>query len=246
LGFTQDDVDIIYEIFVTELVSTGKVKVVDRNSFDKIMAEQKFQSSDWSDSEKVASLGRALNANSIVRGQLSKLGEQLLLTVSVLDVNTAQILASSRAQFKTVEEVLTKMNPLAKDIVGKLPPLALENNFIGRWQSNVTHEGKDFRCILEFKTDGTIVIERYDTVGGNLTGTGLYSLGELYNKTILIFTLFLNGSAEHATLKRDNLFYGFDRQKNSFSFSDRDGLLYFNSPRYQVASGYYRTFFRLQ
>lgn len=43
---TQDEADAITELFITELVSTGKVSVVDRANFDKIVKEMKFQASD--------------------------------------------------------------------------------------------------------------------------------------------------------------------------------------------------------
>lgn len=150
-GFTKDEADVIYELFVSELVTNGQVKVVDRNSFDKIMAEMKFQVSDWSDSTKVAQLGRALNANSIIRGQLMKLSDQLIITASLLDINTAQILSSSRIQLKSIDEIFGKIPGLVKEMVAKIPkPIP---NIVGKWGV------QDNPVILEFKTDGTFVLE---------------------------------------------------------------------------------------
>jgi TolB-like protein len=120
-GFTNDEAEVIYELFTTDLVSTGKVTVVDRNSFDKVMAEMNFQDTDWSDSDKVARLGKALNAKSIIRGQLMKLGDQMVITVNIIDIKTALILSSARAQFKEINDIFSRMTTLANTVVGKVP-----------------------------------------------------------------------------------------------------------------------------
>jgi TolB-like protein len=85
------------------------------------MAEMKFQSSDWSDSDKVAKLGVALNANSIIRGQLMKLSDQLIITTSILDIKTTQILSSSRVQLKSIDEIFNKLPELVKQMIANLP-----------------------------------------------------------------------------------------------------------------------------
>ena len=46
-GFTQNDADVIYELFITELGRTKGIKVVDRGVFDKIMSQMQFENSDW-------------------------------------------------------------------------------------------------------------------------------------------------------------------------------------------------------
>jgi TolB-like protein len=133
-GFTHDDAEAIYELFTRDLVSTGKVNVVDRNSFNKIMAEMKFQTADWPDGGKVARLGNALNAGSIIRGQLMKLGDQLVITVNILDINTAWIQSSSQAQFREVNEAFDRISPLVNTVVGKLldpyPGFDIRNNAV--------------------------------------------------------------------------------------------------------------------
>jgi TolB-like protein len=120
-GFTKDDAEAVYELFVGELAVSGPVKVVDRTSFDKIMTEMKFQQSDWADSQKVAQLGKAMNANSIIRGQLMPLGGKLVITASILDINTAQILSSSRLQLNDIGEVFDKIPVFVQDITKNLP-----------------------------------------------------------------------------------------------------------------------------
>ncbi|MBD5441941.1 MAG: hypothetical protein HDR34_00805 [Treponema sp.] len=117
---TQDKADAITELFITELVSTGKVSVVDRANFDKIVKEMKFQASDWSDSAKTTALGNAANAQLISRGQIIKLGSKLYLSSSIIDVKNAKVLASTRDQFNSLDDVFGLLGNFAKNTVAGL------------------------------------------------------------------------------------------------------------------------------
>ena len=56
-------------MYRAELVSTGKVYVVDRDNFNKLLKEMNFQAGDWADSEKNIRLGAASGASVISRGK---------------------------------------------------------------------------------------------------------------------------------------------------------------------------------
>jgi TolB-like protein len=120
-GFTKDDADVVYELFVGELAATASVNVVDRNSFDKIMAEMQFQQSHWTNGNRVAEFGRALGANSIIRGQLMSRGGRPVITANVLDINTGRILSSSSLQLNNLGELFGRMPGFVRDIVKGLP-----------------------------------------------------------------------------------------------------------------------------
>ena len=49
---TGDDVESITELFIAELARQSGVRVVDRTSLDRVLTEMRFQSTDWSDSQK--------------------------------------------------------------------------------------------------------------------------------------------------------------------------------------------------
>jgi TolB-like protein len=178
-GFTQDEADVITELFIIELAAAGTVKVVDRGSFDKIMGEMKFQTSDWSDSGKVAQFGKALNANSFIRGQMMKLGDQLVITASIVDVNTTQILSTSKMELAGIKEVTAKLPAFVQGIVRNLPkppPPQRKNYFVGKWRAVFTEPKGDrikkkhrlpfqpLVCILDIRENGQIFIERYDII----------------------------------------------------------------------------------
>jgi TolB-like protein len=132
-SLSKDDADAITELFISALVSDGTVKVVDRKSFDTIMAEMKFQASDWTDSDKVARLGKALNANSIIQGSVMTLAGQSAITTTILDLNTAQIISSSTLRMNSLNEVFDKLPAFVKDLMGNLPkPRVTEEYKIGQ------------------------------------------------------------------------------------------------------------------
>jgi len=120
-GVTNDDANAITELFVSELVSNRTVRVVDRSSFDKIIAEMQFQATDWTDSNKVARLGEALNANSIIRGTVMSLAGQTAVTTYILNINTAEIISTSTLRMGSMIEVFDKMPAFVRDLMKNLP-----------------------------------------------------------------------------------------------------------------------------
>ena len=114
---TKDEAEAITELFISELVSTGKVNVVDRANFDKVIAEMKFQNSDWSNSEKTVSLGNAVNANLVIRGKIMKVGSSMYLSSTVIDLNTANVLSSAREQFNSIDDIFGLLTKYANQTI---------------------------------------------------------------------------------------------------------------------------------
>ena len=119
-GVAQDEAEVITELFTAEYANTGSASVVDRNSFDKIKTQLSFQSSDWSNADKVAQLGKALNANHVVVGQLLKFRGQIITTIKIIDVNTTTILASYTEKVKDIEKLLDKLPEICKELSNKV------------------------------------------------------------------------------------------------------------------------------
>jgi TolB-like protein len=96
---TRDDAESITELFMAELAKQNGVRVVDRTSLDRVVAEMRFQTSDWSNSQKTAQLGAALNAEFLVRGQINQLGSQVSVAITALDIKTLEVVSSSTQTF---------------------------------------------------------------------------------------------------------------------------------------------------
>ncbi|MDE7382892.1 MAG: hypothetical protein K2M99_03265 [Treponemataceae bacterium] len=130
-GVPQEEVDVVYRMFLSEFVRTGKCSVVDRSSFDKIKAQQNFQLSDWSNNDKVAKLGKALNANVVVTGQAMKFRAQVMLIVQILDVNSTEIISSSDERVGDVDELFNKFPAMCRELTKNLtkPQNAVAGNY---------------------------------------------------------------------------------------------------------------------
>ena len=120
-GLSQDQAESVTELFVAELVAVRTIRVVDRNNLDKIMAEMRFQASDWADSNRVAELGRMTGADSLIRGTVMSLAGQIVITATMLDINSAEILSSSTLRMQRINEVFDKLPPFVGEMVRKLP-----------------------------------------------------------------------------------------------------------------------------
>lgn len=119
-GVPQEEVDVVYRMFLSEFVRTGKCTVVDRSSFDKIKAQQNFQLSDWSNNDKVAKLGKALNANVVVTGQAMKFRAQVMFIVQILDVNSTEIISSSDERVGDVAELFSRFPAMCRELTKNL------------------------------------------------------------------------------------------------------------------------------
>lgn len=234
-GITEDETKVVTELFMTELVSKGTVSVVDRENFDKIIAEMRFQTSDWSDSQKTAQLGKAINAQYVIRGQLMKMGSTIYWTATMIDVKTAQVLSSAKDQIKDLGEIWGKLSGFCLQMLDKIP---VPNYFIGKWRGIVY----SFTCIMEFKADGNIVVTQYDTqiekeMKKSGKGTGYYSLNG--NKVRINITLSgVNDYFKGIDMISD---YTFDDSKNGFTLSQ--GLWFWDGAN---SNDFYKSFVKIQ
>ncbi|MDR1218202.1 MAG: hypothetical protein LBK73_01170 [Treponema sp.] len=198
---SSDEVAVVTELFMSLIVEGKKVNVVDRNSFDKISQQMNFQITDWSDNDKVAQLGQALNVEYIIRGQIMKMGNAMYLSSTMLDVNTTAIIVSAREQLGGFDELFTTLPKLSRQLLNGLPE---PNYLVGKWRTS------DSKCILEFKADRTIIVERYDyeynlnsgarsdgPVGeGTASGQGSYSTAYPASGGSITINLHLTGPAD--------------------------------------------------
>lgn len=119
-GVAQEDCDIVTDIFESEYVSAGNSTVVNRSTLSKIQTEQKFQTSDWSNSNKTAKLGEALNAQQIVSGQIRLYNGLLFFNVQVQDIRTLAMLASVNMRVESTMQLLDKIPDICKDLAGQV------------------------------------------------------------------------------------------------------------------------------
>jgi TolB-like protein len=88
------------DFIINAFVNDGSLKVVDRQSIEKILDEQSFQSKDFADTSKMIKVGKLAGAEYISIGSLSKVGGTYYLNIKLISVESAEIIGSSIATAK--------------------------------------------------------------------------------------------------------------------------------------------------
>lgn len=242
-GLSKEDAESVTELVTAEIVSNGAVKVVDRNSFNLITAEMKFQDSDWANSNRVAELGKMLNANCVIRGTVMSLAGEIVITTTIIDINTAQRLSQSTLRMTNLRQIFDKLPDFVKDLVKTLPQPNV-NHFVGIWEST---DGSR-KLIMEIRDDGSIFVQRYDNAYYdmdlryviNQTGSGTGKL--TYDSTRVQISLSIKSYG--TTHYSYNGIYKFNENNNSFTLLG-DGLSSYTG-RSSSSDSSYRTFTKVK
>ena len=72
-GVLQTDATAIYELFITKMILINKFNVVERSMIDKLIGEQGFALSDFSNNKDVVKLGELLASEWVVIGSISRI-----------------------------------------------------------------------------------------------------------------------------------------------------------------------------
>ncbi|MDR1148112.1 MAG: hypothetical protein LBK66_05720 [Spirochaetaceae bacterium] len=116
-GISIADANTITEIYSVRLAATRSVRVVTRDSLDKVVREHGFQMGDWSNDNKTAELARALNADWVVRGTLQKLGNWYIVTGTLLDIKTLEIIGGADMRLNSIGDAYDSMGPFVEQTV---------------------------------------------------------------------------------------------------------------------------------
>jgi len=115
------DVETITDLLATFMNETQRLNVIDRQVIDGEAAARGWQARDWADNAKTAEMGRVLNAQYIVRGTVSRMGDNLLVSARILDIATAELRSSTNTQLEHMNEAYVKMNGMAQLLIYYLP-----------------------------------------------------------------------------------------------------------------------------
>jgi TolB-like protein len=214
---TTDDAESITELFIAELAKQSGVRVVDRTSLDRVVAEMRFQASDLSNPQKTARLGAALNAEFLVRGQINQLGSQISVAITALDIKTLEIVSSSTEQFDMNfifmsgnTSIFRKMPGMASSIASPVKTKMAEQEqrrqfagITGTWRAtgnNYTHTQTNTsgpnQLLITFGNDGSFTYTMNECFDSSV-GTSISSFPYMrYTSFVLKFQTEGSGSFE--------------------------------------------------
>jgi len=176
--------------------------------------------------------GNAGNGEYLVRGQISRQNNQIVLTAVTSEARSGRNLNNSREQSPSLDAVT--IESFCSQLTENIP---FPNYMVGKWRSVINMIDGPVTCIMEFKSDRTINVEQYDTWEHNGTnslkyqaiGNGTYSYAGYRRRTITIngrgvqadATVGINLTLEDAlpkynSVSRSGLRLLFDDAKNSF------------------------------
>jgi hypothetical protein len=191
---------------------------------------------------------RAEGADYLIRGRLSGTNTALVLEAAAVEGRAGRTLT-------TVKEEAANFNDLGESIfsfcVRITENIPFPNYLLGKWRSVINLGDGPLTCILEFRSDRTVLVEQYDTYehrnGSSLTyqgyGRGTYvyaghvrrllalkdARGLVYREAPVDGVVSVSISLEDAlpkygSLSRNRISLAFDEGKNSFELIS-DSLL---------------------
>jgi len=97
-------------------------------------------------------------AEYVIRGTLSKSGGKYILTASTINASTKRTLNEYSEQGNTINSI--SITNFCAKAVERVP---LPNYLLGKWQSTINMPDGPVVCIMEFKSDRSVNVERFDT-----------------------------------------------------------------------------------
>ena len=115
-GYTEEELSNITELFAGFLRDTDRLRVVTRSQWEAILKEHSFQRGGLVAQTEIRELGKALGAQAVITGTMMKLGNNNILNLSLLDIESGEMVSGARKTFTSLDEFLDLLPTLASDV----------------------------------------------------------------------------------------------------------------------------------
>ena len=102
--------------------------------------------------------GEAERAEYVVRTELTKQGNVFILSATTSESRSRRVLNESKEQAPTVNGI--SIFSFCAKVVENVP---YPNYLLGKWRSIINLPDSPVVCVMEFKSDRTVVVDQYDT-----------------------------------------------------------------------------------
>jgi len=188
-GVPESDAAIITERLRSELLTLGKVRVMERSEMALVLQEQSFQQSGVCDQSSCAlEIGKILSVDRMVVGSVGRIGSLFTLSVRVLSVETGEIVQSFNVDHRgDIEDIVLVVVP---KIAQKLSGIEVEYPVIFMNDAN-QYEGDIY--VTTSISGANVVVEGVSSGPSPLSlenvQAGTYKVratkGDLYADTVL-------------------------------------------------------------
>jgi TolB-like protein len=161
----SDKSRIISELIRTDLINTNKYTVIERSQVDMIFKEHGFTNTGVTDDTNAAKIGKLLTAQKILIGSVMKLGDSIVVTARVVDVERGVADRSAKVSVANEESLIQEIPILVATLTGEevsessTPATSTSIHAVMKTSKRVYNVGEDI--IITFKSfPGT----RYDYI----------------------------------------------------------------------------------
>lgn len=227
LGFESDNFNLesrtatMSDLLTDELVNNGNLVVVERRLIGKVLEEMDFQqTTGYTDAMTAKNIGKMLNADCVIVGNVNPTGNKITVTARTIDVETARILSTAKMTCSSWAEFNRNLSKFAENCVSKIP---MPNYFAGTWQGSSNETDDTYEIILDEKNKCSVSLTTYDGFGETieLTGTGSWS----YDSSSSMFRLDARLNSDMGMSKKISWrnFAKLDKSHTNFSYIIKDG-----------------------
>jgi hypothetical protein len=123
-GLSKGEAKSLTDRFRGELVNTNELIVLEREKIDAILNEQGFQQSGCTSTECAVEVGKILNLEKIVVGNIGKVGDTYIVDVSYIDIESSRIENSFKKDHEgRVDGLIPIFREIALEMVYEIDPL---------------------------------------------------------------------------------------------------------------------------
>jgi TolB-like protein len=116
-GSNTEDAETIAEFFSYKQEITRNFTPVQRTrAVENIVKEQQFQRSGLTDSDTISQLGKQMNADFVLAGHITSLGQSKLLLITIIHVEQLRQVAGAYREYRRIEETVNFLPDMAKRI----------------------------------------------------------------------------------------------------------------------------------
>ena len=108
------DSAVISDMLRNKLINEGTFNIVEKANMDKVLSEQAFQQTGCTSQECAVKLGKILNVRYLVVGSFGKVMDAYMLSMRVIDVETAKAIYSDEAEGKNLAEMREGIKAMAE------------------------------------------------------------------------------------------------------------------------------------
>lgn len=94
------------EVFTSQMLKSGKFKIVERTDLEKVLQEQRLSLSGAIETDKAADVGKLVGAKLLAMGSINRLGGSYQISIRLVNAETSEVITSEYAEVpvKTFEE----------------------------------------------------------------------------------------------------------------------------------------------